>query len=177
MKNCRGGAYTIELVPKEDGWHIHLHLLLDVGYLPWAKIQETWARAVGVKRPHVHVQAANNDSVKRYVCKYATKTGLGNLGKEKKKDERKGVGAADIVRWYAAVRGSKLWGTFGDWYRFSLEDAAEVVDMAPYVCKCPLCGEEGGVFQARAGPFRFGSEWSHLCLKWGAGKDIERPIA
>jgi len=51
-----------------------------------------WASCVGQKYAHVRIQAANSDRVKRYICKYASKSGIKDIGLE------------NIVAWYKAVK-------------------------------------------------------------------------
>jgi hypothetical protein len=176
MKTCKGGAYTIELLPKENGWHIHAHLLIDSGYLPFRRVLKVWTACCRQSTSHVRIQAATRERVKAYVCKYACKTGLGTLGAHGADKDGKGIGPESIVDWFAAVRGSRLWGTFGAWYRFSQQDIAEALELETHVSSCPFCGAIHTIFQARSGVFVFGGEWRSLAWHFGADGETERPI-
>lgn len=150
MSKCKGGAYTIEVLPKPDGWHIHAHLLVDVPYIPFKVLLRVWSKCLDQPSPHVRIQSACKDAVKKYVCKYASKSMVEE------------VGAASIVEWHDAIRGSRLWATFGQWYNASLEDLTDGFIDPPKPCPCPHCGAIKASFLARAGPAIFGRDWQAM---------------
>jgi hypothetical protein len=163
MAKCKGGAYTIELIPKPDGWHIHAHMIVDVPYIPFRVLVRAWAHALRQPSPHVRIQNASAAAVKKYICKYASKSMIAE------------VGAANIVAWFDAIQGSRLWATFGHWYNATLEEMSGGFFEPPQPPPCPHCGTRGRVFCARAGPAIFGRDWRHFAHGDLLTSDYERP--
>lgn len=151
FKSVRGGCYQIELKRKPEGWHIHLHALLDSAFLPYQKIWSAWREITGNPHPQVDIRAADNAQAKMYVAKYASKSaGFEDM-------------AAVVVEWWQATRGLKLWGTFGTWYDAEIEEKENAEDAEPKAPPCPHCGKENTTFFARDGPRVFGPElWKTL---------------
>jgi len=146
MRKVVGGAYQIELKPKENGWHIHIHALLDAPYLPYQLIFNAWKTITGINAPQIDIRAASDPKAQVYVCKYAAKS----VGFDSHPDV--------IVAWYLATKGQRLFGTFGKWYNKKLIDIApELVPLRPPP-SCPCCGAEKTMYMARDGPHIFGWE-------------------
>lgn len=160
---CLGGAYTIEVIPKDDGWHIHAHMVIDAPYMPFRTIVAAWALAVRQPCPHVRIQSAESENVKKYICKYA--------GKSMVED----IGLAHIVEWYEAIKGRRLWATFGLWYNAKLNDLEDGEEEKQGPRPCPLCGQTKCVFLARAGPAIMGREWKHFCHGDLLLREYDRP--
>ncbi|MCK4302745.1 MAG: protein rep [Candidatus Eisenbacteria sp.] len=146
FRKVKGGAYQIELLRKPDGWHIHIHVLMDAPYIPYQKIFSAWRRLVGGYPPQVHIEVAATQAQRSYICKYTTKSVAyeGNLD--------------DVVAWYLATQARRLFGTFGDWYNVKLEDFLNPDDGPPPKPACPRCGSTGTIVYARDGPFALGGE-------------------
>jgi len=165
FKSVNGGGYQIELKPKPDGWHIHLHAIIDGPYLPYQRLFSQWRRILGVATPQVDIRAAKSREQQRYVCKYAAK-------------------AADfysrpdvVVQWYVATKGQRLFATFGTWYNVKLAELIDEGKLEEFKPVCPFCNQEKTVFFARDGPFLYGGkEWSKLRQYFTKGQDSERPI-
>ena len=147
MKSCKGGAYTIEVLPKDDGWHIHCHLIVEVNYIPVKILWKAWAKCVHQDFAHARIQGASSDKIKAYICKYASKSAI------------KEIGLSSIVDWFEAVKGSRLWATFGAWYNAKLEDLVDPDTPEKPPFECPFCHAVHSVFHARAGPFIIGEGW------------------
>jgi hypothetical protein len=142
----RGGAYTVELKMKPDGWHIHLHALMDAPYLPYQKIFSAWKILVGVDAPQIDIRAATSQAARRYAAKYASKAADFSSSAEV------------VVEWYMATKGSRLFNTFGAWFNADLEEAPETGELEIWKPTCPYCGEESTIYMARDGPFIQGPE-------------------
>jgi len=151
FKNVRGGAYQIELKDKAEGWHIHMHVLLDAPFLPYQRVFSEWRKIIGHHAPQVDVRAASSDKAKEYVCKYAAKSADFDTTPE------------SIVRWYEATKGQRLFATFGEWYNVTIEDLDKETDFSYTVATCPACEKEQTIFLARDGPFvHGGKEWAEI---------------
>lgn len=164
FKNCRGGALTIEVLPKPDGWHIHAHLLVDAPYMPWKQLQNEWSDIIGVKDPHVSIQAAECDAARRYVAKYAGKSIVAE------------VGDPAIVRWFEAIKGKRMWGTFGAWFNFKLVEQPRNDGKPCFVPGCILCGSLKTVVPAESLPNILGKGWRDWCTGALAKMDWSRPL-
>ena len=161
----QGGAYQIELKEKEDGWHIHMHALLDAPFLPYQRLAAVWSDLINVSHAQVDIRAADTEEAKRYVAKYVSKT-LDYASQ-----------SADIVAWYEATLNQRLFATFGTWYNVALDELDPEKPVFQPAHTCPYCGAEHTMFLARDGPFVYGGEtWSTL-RSYFVGPDGEtRPI-
>lgn len=131
FEKCRGGAYQIELKPKESGWHIHMHAILDVPFLPFQPLMRAWSNILGLPFASVDIKAATTPAEKHYVAKYAAKSAdyEGDL--------------PQVVAWYDATHGSRLFTTFGDWFAKEpvFNSSTEGEDL--FIPSCPRCGAVG----------------------------------
>jgi len=127
-----GGCYQIELKPKPDGWHIHLHAILDCPYLAYQLIFSAWRRILGVPWCSVDIRAANTPAEQAYVAKYASKAA-----------DYEGT-PSGVVDWWRATKGKRLFGTFGKWYNYELpaDGTDDPDDIFHY--SCPACGAQDG---------------------------------
>ena len=147
FSNVRGGAYTIEVIPKTEGWHIHIHALVDAPYIPHEKLWSTWKQITQNEVPQTDIRAAKTPQAMEYVAKYASKSASMYLKND------------TIVDYYNAVHGFRLFVTFGCWFNAKLEDLDP--DYHPFIPEsiCPCCGEKKSTFRARDGPVIFGREF------------------
>lgn len=146
MRTCKGGCYQIELKPKKDGWHIHLHAILDAPFLPYQHIFRDWCSVNGAEFLSVDIRAGDTPEAQHYISKYAAKA----ADYEGEIDQ--------VVQWYDATKGKRLFAGFGEWY--NREPAADTHDESwnshPYTCPC--CG---GVETIIGGE----------CVRWVVGRD------
>lgn len=147
----RGGAYQIELKPKDEGWHIHLHALLDAPYLPYQRLFSVWKEILGTTAPQVDIRSADTRKAREYAAKYAAKSADFYSHPE------------TVVLWYEATKGQRLFATFGKWYNAKLEELTGEPEQPIPKANCPDCKAESTVFLARDGPWIYGStEWMRL---------------
>lgn len=166
FKGVRGGAYQIELKHKEDGWHIHMHVLFDGPYIPRTIIFAAWRRLIDVRVPQVDIRAAGDRKAIEYVCKYAAKSAAFDSP------------AGDIVAWYIATKGERLFATFGEWYNATLNELDPDLAAEPHAPACPHCNSEKTIYLARDGPYVYGYEdWRKLESTVTRGREYSRPLA
>ena len=147
----KGGAYQIELKPKDGGWHIHIHALLDAPYLPYQRLFSTWKNILGTNAPQVDIRSADTRKAREYAAKYAAKSADFYSHPE------------TVVLWYEATKGQRLFATFGKWYNAKLEELTGEPEQPIPKAKCPNCDAESSVYLARDGPWIYGSaEWMRL---------------
>lgn len=146
LSDVQGGCYTIELKRKPNGWHIHMHAILDAPFLPWRPLVAAWGKAIGVYQPTVDIRAADSDKAKEYCAKYATKA-----------MDYKGE-ALHLLEWYEATKGLRLFATFGTFYNATIDDLLNEHDEPETPACCPFCHQPKTVFLARAGPWIYGPE-------------------
>lgn len=151
FKSCRGGALTIEVLPKPDGWHIHAHVLADAPFIPFSILKKEWSTLINIPNPHVSIQSAECDAARRYVAKYAGKSIVAE------------VGIAGIVSWYRGIKGKRLWGTFGAWFNYKLVEDTRDNGKPKYDSGCPYCGALKCVVPAECVPAMIGKGWRDWC--------------
>ena len=144
--SVKGGVYNIELVRKPDGWHIHMHVLMCAPYLPYRRIFSAWSQITGEEVPQVDIRAATTPQSQAYAAKYASKTATFDATPE------------HIVAWFNAVKGSRLFASFGKWYNAKVEDLLPDKLSDDWEPECPHCGAIRSSFFARDGPFLYGHD-------------------
>jgi len=106
--NVRGGGYTIETTynTKSKMWHVHLHVLADVNWIPQRALSAAWESITG--SPVVHITAVGYragqtpEKAVREIAKYIVKPG-------------DFLNEAELVNEYlAAVKNMRLFQVFGD---------------------------------------------------------------
>lgn len=164
FKQVVGGAYQIEVKTKTDGFHIHMHILFDGPYMPRQMLFTAWREITDVEAPQVDIRAANDHGAAQYVCKYAAKSAQFYDDPQ------------DIIRWYLATKGQRLFATFGRWYNAKFREIMPEGTFVPTPQPCPFCKTIGHTFYARDGPYMFGKDWQPM-LRGLCGSDpIDIPI-
>jgi hypothetical protein len=142
----KGGAACIEITNIGNGWHPHLHALLDCRWLairtpePGAgmsqeaivvscrnaqrELSAEWAKCLGQRHAIVWVKRTHGTSIAREVAKYTVK-GSDLLS------SRTPIGPL-----LDALKGARLMTTFGTAFKFQFEAKD---DATP--CACPDCGK------------------------------------
>jgi Replication protein len=106
----RGGAYAIECVNKGQGWHVHLHVLVEGSYVVQQQLVQDWLALTGDSyivdlRPCTHPEGAL-----RYILKYLLKAPTVEEGREE---------------YNAVLKGKRLIQAWGSWYGQQTPDEEE----------------------------------------------------
>ena len=115
FSNCIGGFYSIETTynDKEKTWHVHLHVVADVPYIPQKELSEAWKDITGSYVVHIRQIGVGNQSVmeaSKEIAKYVVKPG-------------EFMGDPNLISEYLdAVKGLRLVSTFGKYYNMVLDD-------------------------------------------------------
>ena len=151
MKSVVGGAYCIEVNPRENFWHIHMHAILDCKYLPYQQIFSHWKALFQVRHIEVDIRQADSRQARSYIAKEVGKNMAISLDPE------------FIVDWYNAIKGSRLWTSFGTFFNVALNELDDEKKEEKFVPVCPECGAHKSMFFARDGPFLYGGEaWAEM---------------
>jgi hypothetical protein len=165
FKTVRGGAYQIELKQKEDGWHIHMHALLDAPYIAQQVLFTQWSRITGIEVPQIDIRSASDPKAREYVVKYASKGAAFDTAH------------TSIVDWYLATKGERLFATFGLWYNATINQLDPDGNPLLPPCACPFCKMENTVRLARDGPFLYDPDaWRVMFSTIAVNGEIERLI-
>jgi len=161
FKAIKGGAYSYEVVPHEEYYHIHLHLLVDAPYIPQKILFSAWRRIIGVEYVSVDIMAASHNAAREYITKYAAKNHSISTDPDL------------IWKLYQAIKGRRLFGTFGTWYNIRMNDDPSTDTRAPAPGACPCCGKTGTFFWIRNGGFIFGADtWRDFEPAYTRGRPI-----
>jgi hypothetical protein len=133
----KGGAYQIELKWNNDHWHIHCHMIFDGPFIDQRALAEVWGSLWGLETAVVYIRACPGEAELRYAVKYACKVSTSDLENDL------------IVQWYDAVKGSRLFTTFGTFYNFEVEQDDVEADEDAHAPECPYCHTPGTVRRAR----------------------------
>jgi len=166
FKCVKGGAYQIELKQKEDGWHIHVHMLLDTPYVPYQHLFKAWQQVTALKYASIDIRSAPTPEARAYVVKYPSKSAAFDT----KPDA--------IVDWYEATKGLRLFATFGTWYNATMNELDPTAEPEHKGSPCPNCGERKTLFFIRDGPFIYGGEmWRKVESQFTDGTPLLKTIA
>jgi uncharacterized Zn finger protein (UPF0148 family) len=129
-RNWRGGFYSLEVTNEGNGWHLHLHALVDADYIDHNGLVENWLAATNGFGRIVHVADARRRDYLAEVTKYAVK----------------GVMLAawqpeQIRTFIRAFEGVRSFGVFGDLYgaRTEFADFIATLKNAKPKCDCGSC--------------------------------------
>jgi hypothetical protein len=129
-RNWSGGFYSIELTNEGNGWHLHLHALIDTKWIDGGQLAVEWQKVTNGLGRIVCVKDARAKNYLAEVTKYAVK-GV---------DLAKWTGA-EIQTFIAAFDGVRTFGVFGSLYgartKFA-EFIATLRDAKPK-CECGSC--------------------------------------
>lgn len=124
-KNVRGGAFVVEVKRGKDGWHVHLHIVIESQYLPYKVLLAEWsAVSTGIG---VYIKKLHNSQVISYLTKYLTK------------DQ---ATKADQIYMTEVLKGVRLFQPFGSWH-------GPITKMKPLKFGCPVCTRVDWVFGDR----------------------------
>ena len=133
--------------------------------MPKQRLFTEWGRILDVSVPQTDIRAARTERERAYIVKYTAKAA------EFKDD------GSDVVAWYLATKGLRLFATFGDWYNAKIEELLDADEDLEFTPACPNCGETGTVFYARDGPYVFGHEvWRDVESFHVKGQPLERKV-
>jgi hypothetical protein len=129
-KFCRswvGGLYSFEVTNIGNGWHLHLHAIVDAFYIDKMGLSRAWSEATNKAGLIVEAKECRDDSYLREATKYAAK------GSEISKWK-----PALIVEFIEAFEGTKTFGVFGNLYRKRTEWKAWIdsLDQQHRTCDC-----------------------------------------
>ena len=131
MDKVRGGVYQIELKPKDNGWHVHMHAILDCPFLPYQHVFSAWRQILKVPFVSIDIRAATTPQEQHYVAKYAAKAA----------DYEGDI--PQVVAWWRATKGQRLFATFGEWYNKQPPESPEGQEQVGKSFVCPHCGGVG----------------------------------
>jgi hypothetical protein len=106
---CIGGFYSVETTynDKEKNWHVHLHVIADIPYIPQRELSATWKDITGSYIVHIKQIGSSGQSAmeaSKEIAKYVVKPG-------------EFMGDPDLINEYLdAVKGLRLVSTFGYYY-------------------------------------------------------------
>jgi len=122
-----GGFYSLEVTKESNGWHLHLHALVDCRYVDCIALSDAWARALRQDVAIVKVKDARSKDYLAEVCKYVVKG-----------DQLAAWNGQDIATLIHAFENVRTFGVFGTLYKRRAEFAAMLLELQsePEACQC-----------------------------------------
>lgn len=126
-KNWIGGMYSIEVTNEGKGWHLHLHALVDAGYIDARQLSLEWNSVTSGSGYIVKVKDASQHNYLKEVAKYTAKG-----------SEIAGWPATEIATFIDAFDGVKTFGVFGNLHGKRTEWKAwiDANSVAKKTCEC-----------------------------------------
>jgi len=129
-KPWRGGFYSLEVTKEANGWHLHLHALVDANFIDTYMLADAWHRCTGGRGYIVQVKDARDKSYLQEVMKYVVKG-----------DQIASWPAPDILTFIRAFQGVRTFGVFGSLYAQRAEFRAMLDSLQAECHKCE-CGSD-----------------------------------
>jgi len=113
----RGGLYVIEVKRGKQGWHPHLHILMESRYYKWEQLLKQWMRCSPGRG--VWIEDVPTKQAVSYITKYVNKAP---------------ASITDTREYSYDLRGTRMFQTFGTWHTIE-------ADLPRPRYKCPDCGQ------------------------------------
>lgn len=127
-----GGFYALEVKWSESGWHLHIHTMMDSGFIAQSVISSAWHYLTNGESYVTWIESASKGKMKEKLPKYvAAYTFKGN---------EPWVWPDEILRQFVlAFDGVRTFGTFGSFYKRRAELKKFLADIKELRSKCE-CG-------------------------------------
>ena len=153
----KGGCYAIEAVPKSDGWHVHIHAIVDMEFTPKNILWNAWGEALDHPSPNLDIRKIEGRKGLMEALKYTTKqTDLARMSN------------AQIEEYVTVMRGKRLFSTFGSWFNPQWDEFLEAAILEPL--ECHACKEKGTMIPITIAPYIYHDDWhlfEHIITKKG----------
>jgi len=129
-RNWIGGFYSIEVTNEGNGWHLHLHILVDARWIDSIELSSQWAKQTNGFGRIVKVQDARKKDYLAEVTKYCVK-GV----------QLAAWDARTISTFIDAFKGLRTFGVFGSLYgaRTKFYEFWKSVSGQKPACSCGCC--------------------------------------
>lgn len=129
-KNWVGGFYRLEVTNDGNGWHLHLHALINAKWIDQDELKQRWNRITNGLGYIVKVRDCRESDYLREVTKYVVK---GSMLAAWSPDQ--------IATFVRALTGKRTFGVFGDLYGARTEFAEYIATLktARPKCSCGSC--------------------------------------
>lgn len=126
MGKVHSGCCSLEFTNESAGWHMHWHLLLDVGFICEQELAKQWGKLVGQEYAIVRCRRVVGKDYVTEVCKYV-------------------VEGSTIAKWPAnlilefvtALDNTRLFSVYGAWQKLRKRVQAEIkLEKPDVVCAC-----------------------------------------
>ena len=127
-RNWLGGFYSLEVTYENQGWHLHLHALINARWIDATELSKKWNSITNGLGYIVHVRDCRGTDYLRQVTKYVVK---GNQLAAWKPEQ--------IVTFIEAFQGKRTFAVFGQLYGLRTEFSEFVKGLRERKSKCE-CG-------------------------------------
>lgn len=128
-RGCTGGCVSMETTNESRGWHVHLHILANVFFIPGGILAKRWAELINQDFAIVKINDAREHEYLNEVSKYVVKA-----------SEMAAWPAEEIAQFINSIRGVRFFAPFGSLYklqrRIKEQIAAEKPEAQPCSCGC-----------------------------------------
>ncbi len=128
--NWIGGFYSLEVTKEANGWHLHLHALIDARWIDQTQLSIEWQSVTNGQGYIVDVRDARAHAYQKHVKKYVVKGHQLAIWKPE-----------EIATLIDAFEGKRCFGVFGSLYGMRTEFAEwwKQIRKSKPVCSCGSC--------------------------------------
>lgn len=147
MRNrIKGGCYAIEIKPKKDGWHVHIHAILKTEFIPVKKLWALWAEVLNIKTANADIRQLEGQKALSEAIKYCTKqVDLIKLSQDQ------------LEEYVRCTWGKRLFTTFGEWYNPNWEEL--INKDGGQELACDFCKKTGTMIPIQIAPYLYKDDW------------------
>lgn len=127
-RNWKGGFYSLEVTNEGDGWHLHLHALVDAKWIDGGELARAWNSVTNGLGYIVKVRDCRKADYLAELTKYVVKGSQAATWP-----------AQTILTFIEAFRGKRTFGVFGNLYAARTEFAEWIATLKQLRPKCE-CG-------------------------------------
>lgn len=73
FSGVKSGLWSIEVTNQGNGWHVHLHAVIDVDYIEQEAIERAWSKRIGQARSIVDIRLLRGKDAAKEALKYSVK--------------------------------------------------------------------------------------------------------
>jgi hypothetical protein len=126
-RDWKGGFYSVETTWKENGPHVHMHILTNAKWINLSQLKMEWGELMGQHYAICDVKDARGESYLKEVCKYVVKG-----------SEMAAWTGSKIAAYLDGIAGVRMFGVFGSLYkqRREMREFLDDLQSLRNVCTC-----------------------------------------
>lgn len=127
FEGVEGGFWSIEVTNQGNGWHVHIHAVLDSNFIAQDEISKAWAKRIGQEMSIVDIRELRGPKAMQEVLKYVSKP-----------SEMIHWNSNNLLQFLSISKKLRLFGVWGNCYkqRTQWKEFVEAIRSESGNCEC-----------------------------------------